>query len=606
MGIWSVIGGIGGGALGFFAGGPAGAVAGASIGYGLGGSIDANNATADAISGGNQFRANAPQIDPNTGIGQGSFGLTPQEQEMLRQEQARRQASHGDSMRQWEEQQKLRAAADAELGAYMQNWKPTAPARVRAAAGGGQNRTEVDDYNDRVTAAREIENDPEYQRLRQKLVGLTSDAPVFRDVDPGDIGIDMTDPGRFAAMSSGAQGRQGVTMARYGVDKTAAPEFVGLGPAREAEIYQMQRQNAPTLQDMQRFEAQQFGLDPNAGDEQLRQAGEVRAKNLEVMGAVGDRAMGRGGPSVAELQLKQGQDRAISQQAALAASGGQMDYAQARRQAMLGAADISQKTAADAGILRANEQIAAQNTFGGMASSQQGADLNARGQTMNQALARSQFLSGQSLSNAQFQAQQERDAVSSRVGQMQFGAQFGLSQEQAMAQSMAQQRQFNTQMGSNYDMERARQAIQQGQFGAQFGSQQDQWAAQFQAQQELNQGTMTMQQRQMNDQYQQMLLNQYMASRGMQQQNAFQNQNAQLQTNATNAGVGMNTMNAQMQNANAQRQQSTAMLGMGATMIGAGMSSGYFGGGQNPGTPAPAVSNSGFNQSDPNKIDWGY
>lgn len=542
--------------------------------------LDANGQVISGAVGGGQF--GAPMVDPNSGIGMGSFGPTWQEIE-------RQRALTGTDYVQLQAQQdQIHNRAKAMVDKWVAE-NPQQQGRFGLPA--------------ELQAIGALQNNPEYQALlaQQRQVSQQMQA-----IGP----MDMSDPGRFAAMSEAAQGRAGITLDRYGIDKTAAPDVVNMQRTAAPDIYEMQRQNAPLLHDMRQFQAQQFDIDPLAGQQDYQNAQQVRAKNLEVMGGVQDRAMGRGGPSVAELQMKQGQDRAISAQAALAASGGQMDYAQARRQAMMNAADIQQKTASDTGILRANEQIAAQNTFGSLASAQQSADLSARGQTMGQANARSQFLSDQALRNAQFQAQQEQAAVASRVQQGQFGAQFGLSQEQAIAQSMAQQRQFGAQFGLNQEQMLAQQAIQQGQFNAQFGSSQDQWAAQFQAQQALNQGNLTMQQRQQNDQYQQMLLNQYMASRGMQQQNAWHNQAADLQM----AGIKNNMNIASMQDAQvrdaAARQQQTAMIsGVATTAAGMmaqnqGGGGGYFGGNATP--RQQPVMNSGFNQSDPKKIDWGY
>jgi hypothetical protein len=503
-----------------------------------------------------------PQIDPNVGIGVGSLG--------------------GPDISGLQAQQQQ---IQAETNALVEKWKASNPQ-----SGGGM----LGGLGAEMNAMNALRSDPAYQALmdRQRVVS--------RDLQA----LDMSDPGRFAAMANGAQGREGVTLTRFGEKRTASPD-----------VYEMQRQNAPRTYDpgeaakAQMFNAREFGvdktqIDSTAGDMDYAAYQQARAKNLEVMGAVQDRAMGRGGPSPAELQMKQGQDRAISQQAALAASGGQMDAAMARRQAMLGAASIGQKTASDTSLLRANEQIAAQNTFGGMNSAQQTSDLGARNQSFGQAQARAtndwqqnlgaaQFGSDQSFRNAQLGASQSQfnagQANQYQLGraqtmaqQGQFGAQFGLSQEQAIAQSMSQQRQFNSQ----------------------FQNQQNQWGQQFGAQQELNQGQLTMQQRGMNDQYQNAMLGQYMNSRGMQQQNAWHNQTADLQMAGLKQGMNIaNMQDAQVRDA-AARQQQTAMLGGVATGV-AGYMAANKGGGAAAGGGAPATG-SGFNQSDPSKIDWGY
>jgi Zn-dependent alcohol dehydrogenase len=143
---------------------------------------------------------------------------------------------------------------------------------------------------------------------------------------------------------------------------------------------------------------------------------------------------------------------------------------------------------------------------------------------------------------------------------------------------------------------------QQRQFNSQFQNQQNQWGQQFGAQQALNQGQLDMQQRGMNDQYQMGMLGQYMNSRGMQQANAHQDQNAWNQIQGTNAGVGISNAGLAQQNRQFQQQQQVGMIN-GMITAGAGYMSANSGGG---GAPAPAVANSGFNQSDPNKINWGY
>jgi hypothetical protein len=564
-----------------------GTVVGGALGGLIGGMFDSNEAPA-APQG--EYRA----IDPNVGIGQGSFGLTPQEIAQRNAIIAQRNATYGDP-------NQLRGTLDArraELAQWEQEWRAANPATTHDANDPVENsRGAVTPQARREAEARAMNEDPRYAELRAAVNVAQGQYQSALAMEPQ---FDMSDPGRFAAMSAEAQGRGGVQLNRYGGVNTAAPD-----------VYEMQRQNAPRQWDpgeaqrAQVFNAQsqsvdktQIAADAGAADYAAYQ--QARAKNLEVMGAVQDRAMGRGGPSPAELQMKQGQDRAIAQQAALAASGGQMDSAIARRQAMLNTANIGQKTASDTSLLRANEQIAAQNTFGGMNSGQQSADLSARNQSFGQAQARAandwtqnmgqaQFMSDQSFRNAQLNASQSQfnagqmnqynlGRAQTMAQQGQFGAQFGLEQERAMAQSYAQQRQFNSQ----------------------FNNQQNQWNAQFGAQQELNQGQLTMQQRAMNDQYQSMLLGQYMNSRGMQQQNAFQNQNAYNQMAGINAGIGINNANIAGQSQRFNQQQQTGIL--------TGLATGAMGymtanGG---GASAPAVANSGFNQSNPNKIDWGY
>lgn len=571
------IGAAGGAAVGSFIPG-VGTLAGGFIGGALGGVVgglfDSNEAPAAP-------HGEYMPIDPNVGIGMNTFGLTPEEQAYW----AQKNQELGPLQQQ-------AAANEAAMQAFQQKWAAEHPVSSQEPGepvdpgqkGGAINRSP------QAQARVEMQNDPEYQRLFNEGAQIRQQVSQFPTAD-------MSDPGRFAAMSQSMQNRQGVNLPQFSVAGTANPE-----------IYEMRRQNAPqiydpgSVQQARTFNAQQYDvdktqIDPYAGQGDYENYQGIRAKNVSVMNAVKERAMGTGGPSPAELQMKQGQDRAVAQQAALAASGGQMDSAMARRQAMLGAASIGQRTASDTALLRANEQIAAQNTFGGLANAQQSADLNARGQSFGQAQARAandwqqnmaaaQFGSDQSFRNAQFGAQQSQfnagqmnqfnlQRAQQMAQQGQFGAQFGLSQEQALAQSLAQQRQFN----------------------AQFGQSQNQFNAQFGAQQALNQANMSMQQRQLNDQMTGMYLNQYMGSRQMQQANAFQNQNSYNQMAGINAGVGVNNASLSFQQGQANRQQMNNMIG-GLATVGAGYMS--MNGGSQP------VANSGFNQSDPNKINWGY
>lgn len=562
-GTGETVGTIGGAGIGTAIMPGVGTVIGGALGGIVGGFFDSNS-TPQAPQG--QYMP----IDPNTGIGYGQFGLTPEEQARYAQTDQQRGVLNGQL-----------SDYNTRMQAFQDQWAanhapgtPDAPEPGEPPEGGA--KTGGITRDPRAKAQAQMMNDPEYKKLFEEGTGLRSQLSGLPTPD-------MSDPGRFAAMSEHAQNREGIKLDQYSYNNTPG-----------AEIYNMQRTNGPQMYDpgdvqrAQTFNAQQTRIDPTGSNADYANYQADRAKNLEVMGSVQDRAMGRGGPSPAELQMKQGQDRAVAQQAALAASGGQMDAAQSRRQAMLGAASIGQKTASDTSLLRANEQIAAQNTFGGMANAQQTADLGARNASFGQSQAIANNDWQQSLANAQLGAQQSQfnsgqanqfnlGRAQTMAQQGQFGAQFGLSQEQAMAQSQIQQRQFNTQ-----------NATQQNQFGATFN-----------AQQAMNQANLTQSQRSQNDAYQNMLLNQYMASRGMQQANAFQNQNSYNQMAGINAGIGINNANLGFQQSQANRQQMNNVIG-GAATIGAS----YMGMG---GGSSPAVgSNSGFNQSNPSKIDWGY
>jgi hypothetical protein len=560
-GTGQTIGTIGGAAAGTAIMPGVGTMVGGFLGGTIGGLFDGGGDTPQAPRG--EYRS----IDPNAGIGQGSFGYTQSELAAQRQ----RAAAMGVD---FDKLQAERAAWDQERDKLVAEWKATHPppsGGAGPAAALGQAR-----YVNEMLA------DPRFQDLTKRRETMNSQHAQITGQ------ADMSDPGRFAAMSAEAQNRQGVTLNRYGVPTTAGPEIAGI-----------ERQNAPRQYDpgeltrAQTFNAREFDvakhnidktqIDPNAGNADYANYQQTRAKNMEVMGTVQDRAMGRGGPSPAELQMKQGQDRAVAQQAALAASGGQMDAAMARRQAMLGAAQIGQRTASDTALLRANEQIAAQNTFGGMANAQLGSDLSARGQTFGQAQTRAQDAFNQNLSVGQFNQMRDMQAAQFQRAQSLENAQLGMNQAQfnagqanqynlQRAQQLAQQGQFGAQFGLSQEQAIAQNLAQQRQFNAQFANQQNQFGAQFGAQQELNQNQLTMQQRAMNDQMTGMYTNQYMNSRGMQQQNAFQNQNAWNQVQGMNAGVGVSNAQLNQQANQFQQQQQLGMLNAAGTMAAGYMS----------------------------------
>lgn len=87
------------------------------------------------------------------------------------------------------------------------------------------------------------------------------------------------------------------------------------------------------------------------------------------------RAEGRGGPSLAELQLQQTleQNRA-AQAGALAAAGRGMNPALAQRLLLQQGSQMAQQAAGQGALLRANEQLAAQQALAGQLSGMRGAE----------------------------------------------------------------------------------------------------------------------------------------------------------------------------------------------------------------------------------------
>ncbi len=101
------------------------------------------------------------------------------------------------------------------------------------------------------------------------------------------------------------------------------------------------------------------------------------------------RAQMRGrGPSVARMQLAQGRDAAIRGALASAASARGTNAALAGRSAAQSAGRVGQQSARDASLLRAQEQLSAQQQFGNLAQAMRGQDIQSRGLTSAEEQAR--------------------------------------------------------------------------------------------------------------------------------------------------------------------------------------------------------------------------
>lgn len=104
----------------------------------------------------------------------------------------------------------------------------------------------------------------------------------------------------------------------------------------------------------------------------------------QLAGYLGQRAMGAGGPSAAELQLQQGLGRAQQGAMGLASSVAGTSPALAMRRAMQAQSAMAAQTQQQASVLRAQEQLAAQQALG-----------NLLGQARGQSLQEGQFGYGQ-------------------------------------------------------------------------------------------------------------------------------------------------------------------------------------------------------------------
>jgi hypothetical protein len=102
---------------------------------------------------------------------------------------------------------------------------------------------------------------------------------------------------------------------------------------------------------------------------------DFRQQQLDYAKALQATIAGTAGPSAADIQGHQAQDRAIAQQFAAAQGATGANSALAYRQALQNAAGISQQGGADAATLRAKEVADAQNQLGTALSQGRGADL---------------------------------------------------------------------------------------------------------------------------------------------------------------------------------------------------------------------------------------
>lgn len=136
------------------------------------------------------------------------------------------------------------------------------------------------------------------------------------------------------------------------------------------------------------------------------------------------RANGTGGPSAAELQMRQGLGAAINAQRAQAASARGLSPGMAQRMAAQGIAGAQMQTNQQTGVLRAQEQLGAQNALGGLLAQQRGQDLNSAQMAQQGA----QFNTQTEMQNRQ----QMDQATQAYIG-------MGMSREQAQQQALADQ-----------------------------------------------------------------------------------------------------------------------------------------------------------------------
>ena len=128
-------------------------------------------------------------------------------------------------------------------------------------------------------------------------------------------------------------------------------------------------------------------------DQERAQGNEVRGQQSEYNQWLQNAAMGKG-PSVAQSQLSQGRDKAISAAASQAAAARGGNAALANRSAVQTAGNMGMQANRDAAALRAQEQMGYANQWGQGLQAQRSGDLMGRGQSIDEQKAQLQAQTG--------------------------------------------------------------------------------------------------------------------------------------------------------------------------------------------------------------------
>lgn len=204
--------------------------------------------------------------------------------------------------------------------------------------------------------------------------GVAADAQVARDMRQqfGDqlAGYQFQPaPEQQRAQVGPVQQATGAAFDPLATAGTAQATGAQLGPAAQAGVTQAAGGNlgaAAQAGPVERAQTAQINMGPQA---------ELRARQMALADAT-QAAMNGQAPSVAAQLLKQGADRNIAQQYALAASARGQNVGLAARNAAQGAATIGAQQAADAALLRAKEITDARAQLGGLLEGVRGADVN--------------------------------------------------------------------------------------------------------------------------------------------------------------------------------------------------------------------------------------
>ena len=135
------------------------------------------------------------------------------------------------------------------------------------------------------------------------------------------------------------------------------------------------------------YSARSPGINTARADQERSLGLQSRGMQSELGAAIQDRALGRGGPSVAQQQLQRGQAQNQLAARSMAASARGGNVALGNRMAAQGQQQAMAQTGEQTAMLRAQEQIAAQQLGSQHAASQRQQDLLARGYSIEEARA---------------------------------------------------------------------------------------------------------------------------------------------------------------------------------------------------------------------------
>lgn len=163
------------------------------------------------------------------------------------------------------------------------------------------------------------------------------------------------------------------------------------------------------------------------------QSDQMRGRQMGLADLLDAQARGTGGPSAAELQMRRGADQNVANAMGMMAAQRGSNAGAAMRQIGQQRAAIGAQTNADAGLMRAQEQMSAQNQLGQLLT-------GVRGQDMSMATGQAQLQQQAGLANLQSSVQQR--AMNDQMVQYYTSAGMSLDQAKLAAQQALDQISF--------------------------------------------------------------------------------------------------------------------------------------------------------------------